>query len=209
MVLHKGSDTYTTHWRSPPAEGGSHPKKDLNMKCHRKIALHAQALPMQQSKGLRLKFDLNAENSGPQRSEFSTSNRLKQNPAVAIDADNEDCCLIYAVDDEPGLLDLYTILLEAHGYVVRTFDNRIHALAELKGGRRKPDLLIMDYFGHAMSVDGFMQQCLLAHPGLRILVASGFSQLDARFAYVKPDRFIQKPFTGEEFLQEVKAALAV
>ena len=116
---------------------------------------------------------------------------------------------IYAVDDEPGLLDLYTILLEAHGYVVRTFDNRVHALAELKAGRKKPDLLIMDYFGHAMSVDGFMQQCLLAHPGLRILVASGFSQLDARFAYIRPHRFIQKPFTAEEFLQEVKAALAV
>jgi hypothetical protein len=67
----------------------------------------------------------------------------------------------------------------------------------------------MDCFGHAMSVAGFVLQCLLAHPGLRILVATGFSQLDARFAYVRPDRFIQKPFTVEEFLQEVKAALAV
>ena len=156
----------------------------------------------------RIQFDLNAENRGLERSVFSKSNRFEQNPASAIDADN-DCSLIYAVDDEPGLLDLYTILLEAHGYDVRTFDNRIHALAELKGGRRKADLLIMDYFGHAMSVDGFMQQCLLAHPNLRILVASGFSQLDARFAYIRPDRFIQKPFTGEEFLQEVKAALAL
>src|SRR5262245_28081520 len=138
MVLHKGSDTYTTHRHSPRGEGGSHPKKNLNMKCHRKIALHAQALPVQESKGFRLKFDVNTENSGPERPESSTSSRLEQNPASAIDADNEDCCLIYAVDDEPGLLGLYTILLEAHGYVVRTFDNRIHALAELKGGRRKP-----------------------------------------------------------------------
>jgi DNA-binding NtrC family response regulator len=153
---------------------------------------------------------VNAENrESAGHPEFTNSNRLEQIPASAFDADNEDCCLIYAVDDEPGLLGLYTILLEAHDYVVRTFDNRIHALAELKGGRRKPDLLIMDYFGHAMSVDGFMQQCLLAHPNLRILVSSGFSQLDARFRYVRPDRFIQKPFTGDEFLQEVKAALAV
>jgi CheY-like chemotaxis protein len=180
------------------------------MKCHSKISPHAQALPVQKSHALGLKIDLNAENKGlAGRSEFSNSFRLEQNPRSAIDADNEDCCLIYAVDDEPGLLDLYMILLEAHGYLVRTFDNRVHALAELKGGRRKPDLLIMDYFGHAMSVDGFMQQCLVAHPGLRILVASGFSQLDARFAYVRPDRFIQKPFTADEFLQEVAAALAV
>jgi len=158
----------------------------------------------------RLKFDLNPENRGPaERPEFTNGNRLEQIPASAFDADNENYSLIYAVDDEPPILDLYTILLGAHDYVVRTFDNRVHALAELKGGRRKPDLLIMDYFGHAMSVDGFMQQCLLAHPTLRILVASGFSQLDARFTYVRPDRFIQKPFTGDEFLQEVEAALAV
>jgi CheY-like chemotaxis protein len=180
------------------------------MKCPSKISPRAQALPVQKSHAPRLKFEVNAENrESAERPEFTNSNRLEQNPASAFDADNEDCCLIYAVDDEPGLLDLYTIILEAHDYVVRTFDNRIHALAELKGDRRKPDLLIMDYFGHAMSVDGFMQQCLLAHPILRILVASGFSQLDARFAYVRPDRFIQKPFTGDEFLQEVKAALAV
>lgn len=180
------------------------------MKCYSKISPRAQALSVQKSRTPRLKFDLNAENRGPaERPRFTSSNRLAQNPASAFDADNEDCSLIYAVDDEPGVLDLYTILLEAHDYVVRTFDNRVHALAELKGGRRKPDLLIMDYFGHAMSVDGFMQQCLLAHPTLRILVASGFSQLDARFTYVRPDRFIQKPFTGDEFLQEVKAALAV
>jgi len=180
------------------------------MKCQSKISPHAQALPAHRSQAPRQNFDLNAGNGGlAGRSEFSNSLRLDQNPSSAIADEREDCSVIYAVDDEPGLLDLYTILLEAHSYIVRTFDNRVHALAELKGGRRKPDLLIMDYFGHAMSVDAFMQQCLLAHPTLRILVASGFSQLDARFAYVRPDRFIQKPFTGEEFLQEVKAALAV
>lgn len=185
-------------------------RKNFDMKCQSKISPRAQALPAQRSHAARLKIDVNAGSRGPAgRSEFASSNRLEQTPAFAFDADDEDCCLIYAVDDEPGVLDLYTILLEAHNYVVRTFDNRIHALAELKGGRRKPDLLIMDYFGHAMSVDGFMQQCLLANPGLRILVASGFSQLDARFTYVRPDRFIQKPFTSDEFLQEVKAALAV
>jgi DNA-binding NtrC family response regulator len=121
----------------------------------------------------------------------------------------DEFSLIYVVDDEPGLTALYSIILEERGYIVRAFDSRIEALAQLKGDRRKPDLLIMDYFGHAMSVDGFMQRCLLAHPSLRILVASGFAPIDARFLYIRPDRFIQKPFTAEEFLQEVTAALAV
>jgi DNA-binding NtrC family response regulator len=121
----------------------------------------------------------------------------------------DESASIYVVDDEPRLTDLYTIILEAKGYRVRAFNNRIEALAELKGDRRKPDLLIMDYLGHTMPVDGFMRLCLQAHPSLRILVASGFSQMDARFSYIKPDRFIQKPFTAEEFLREVEAALAV
>ena len=44
---------------------------------------------------------------------------------------------------------------------------------------------------------------------LRILMASGVGQTEVRFSRAKPDRFIQKPFTPEEFRQEVMAALAV
>jgi hypothetical protein len=33
--------------------------------------------------------------------------------------------------------------------------------------------------------------------------------MDARFGCVRPDRFIEKPFTAEEFLQEVEAAIGV
>jgi DNA-binding NtrC family response regulator len=133
----------------------------------------------------------------------------KKNPSSAFNRGTEETTLIYVVDDEPRLTDLYTIILEAKGYFVRSFSNRTEALAELKGATRKPDLLIMDYLGHAMSIDRFMQLCLQAHPSLRILVASGFSQMDARFSHVRPDRFLQKPFTAEEFLREVEAALAV
>jgi DNA-binding NtrC family response regulator len=121
----------------------------------------------------------------------------------------DECSSIYIVDDEPRLTDLYSIILEGRGYAVKAFNHRVEALASLKGDRRKPDLLIMDYLGHSMSVDQFMQRCLLAHPTLRILMATGFSQVDAKFSYIRPDRFLQKPFTADEFLQEVKAALAV
>jgi CheY-like chemotaxis protein len=180
------------------------------MKCHTKMSPRAHALPAQKPYAPSLNFDLNAEDRATAtRSEFAESFRVQQNPSSSIADEKEESSLIYVVDDEPGLTNLYTIILEERGYIVRAFDNRIEALAQLKGDRRKPDLLIMDYFGHAMSVDGFMQRCVLANPSLRILVASGFSPIDARFLYIRPDRFIQKPFTAEEFLQEVEAALAV
>jgi CheY-like chemotaxis protein len=180
------------------------------MKCHNFMSPAAPDLPVQKLSVLYFNLNLNAEDRAPgTRPEFSESIQPQQNPSSALAAQEEESCLIYVVDDEPGLTGLYTILLEQRGYVVRAFESRIEALAQLKGDRRKPDLLIMDYFGHSMSVDGFIQRCLLAHPALRILVASGFSPIDARFAQVRPDRFIQKPFTADEFLLEVEAALSV
>jgi len=115
---------------------------------------------------------------------------------------------IYVVDDEPSLTALYTSLLEATGYSVSPFHDRAEALAALKEEGDKPDLLITDYRGLSIPVGWFMVQCLEIHPTLRILMASGFEQRELRFCIVRPDRFIQKPFTGEAFLEEVKAALA-
>jgi len=116
--------------------------------------------------------------------------------------------LIYAVDDAPELTELYTILLEATGYIVRAFNDRAKALIALKAERAKPDLLITDCVGPSMSLDRFLECCLVAYPSLRILMVSGYSQTDVRFPQPGSDRFIQKPFTIEEFLRRVRATLA-
>ena len=113
---------------------------------------------------------------------------------------------IYVVDDEPRLTNLYAVILAAAGYVVQAFNDRVEALAALKGERNKPELLVTDFSGHAMSADRFMQRCVIAHPFLRILMASGLEQ-DATCVSVRPDRFLRKPFTAEKFLEEVKATL--
>ena len=116
--------------------------------------------------------------------------------------------MIYVVDDVPCLTQLYVQLLEGTGCLVKTFNDRAEALAVLKADQKKPELLITDYGGHSMPAELFMHQCLAVHPRLRILMASGFSELDVRFSQVRPYRFIRKPFTPEEFRQEIKAALA-
>jgi CheY-like chemotaxis protein len=114
---------------------------------------------------------------------------------------------VYVVDNEPYLAELYTILLESNGCSVRAFTDRVRALAALEHEGRKPDLLITDSPGNFVLADQFMNLCLAVCPGLRILMASGLSQGDSRFSSVKPDRFLQKPFTPVEFLSEVRAAL--
>ncbi len=114
---------------------------------------------------------------------------------------------IYVVDDLPQLTSLYTIVLESAGYVVTAFNDRAAALAALKVETMKPDLLITDFLGLSMPVELFARQCHAVHPTLRLLMASGFLQTDARVAEVKFDGFIQKPFTVDELLWEVKATL--
>ena len=119
-----------------------------------------------------------------------------------------DAALIYVVDDDEGLTELYTIFLKGTGYLVRSFNSRTEALQALTTDDVVPDLLIMDYVGHAMPPHWFIQRCLLLHPALRILVASGLSHSDLLCPDVQPLRFLQKPFTARKFLEEVSAALA-
>ena len=116
--------------------------------------------------------------------------------------------LIYAVDDAPELTELYTILLEETGYIVRAFNDREKALIALEAERTKPDLLITDWIGPSMSAERFVECCLVVCPSLRILMVSGYSQADVRFPQAGSDRFIQKPFTVKEFLQRVRYTLA-
>jgi CheY-like chemotaxis protein len=135
------------------------------------------------------------------------SGGVLQNGRSASTPQTTEAALIYVVDDEEALPELYTLLLEGKGHSVRAFHHRAEALAALTTDRNKPDLLITDYCGLSMPVEWFMRQCLMIHPALRILMASGLSQTFVRFSSAQPDRFIQKPFTADEFLNEVRAAL--
>jgi len=127
--------------------------------------------------------------------------------ASAVTWERAGAPLIYVVDNEPHLTELYTVLLEVTGCRVRAFNDRNEALATLKREDQKPDLLIMDHLGNSLSTDRFMKLCLQVCPGLRILMASGLNQHHLRFGSARPDHFLQKPFTPDEFLRAVKAAL--
>ena len=115
---------------------------------------------------------------------------------------------IYAVDDMPSLTELYSSLLHPIGYAVKTFNDRINALVALKADRTRPALVITDYLGRSMPVDEFMHACRVIHPGVRILMASGLHPQAMRLRLTKPDRLIHKPFSPEQFQDEVRSVLA-
>src|SRR5262245_42915358 len=120
-----------------------------------------------------------------------------------------DGALIYLVDGEPGLIELYALFLKGLGHRVRLFNRRADALAALKAQCEKPELLVTDCLGDTIPIHLFIQDCRVAHPQLRILMASGLSEDHVRSYCLKPDRFLHKPFTADQFVREVSAALEV
>ena len=114
---------------------------------------------------------------------------------------------VCVVDEAEGLTELYTLFLKGTGFIVRGYNHRADALVAMAADGMRPDLLITDYVGDSMPVDRFLQRCRVVHPSLRILLVSELSERDVMSSCVRPDRFIQKPFTADEFLQEVRAAL--
>jgi CheY-like chemotaxis protein len=116
--------------------------------------------------------------------------------------------LIYAVDNAPHLTDLYQTFLESAGYLVKTFNHGVNALAALNAEPSKPALLVTNYHGASLPVSLLLEACRLVQPTIRILIASGFDQNQMRFAQTRPDRFLQKPFTPEELQQAISALLA-
>jgi DNA-binding NtrC family response regulator len=140
----------------------------------------------------------------------NTANTLRLEESLSQkNASRTSAYCIYAVDDAPCLTELYATLLEATGYQVRVFNDRQTALAAIRSAGTRPDLLITDFRGLSMAVDHFMHQCIALNPNLRILMASGFNESEIRLSGVRPDRFLQKPFTAEELRHEVRAALAL
>ena len=64
---------------------------------------------------------------------------LRQTNSAASASQTAERRSIYVVDDAPCLTKLYATLLEATGYISRTFNDRAEALAALKADRKKPD----------------------------------------------------------------------
>jgi CheY-like chemotaxis protein len=116
--------------------------------------------------------------------------------------------IIYAVDDMPCLTELYALVLNKSGFVVRSFHDRQATLDSLAAAQIKPDLLITDLHNPTMRIEPFLEACVALHPTLRILMATGFGYHPAWCFSVTPHRFLPKPFTAEELRRAVEATLA-
>jgi CheY-like chemotaxis protein len=116
--------------------------------------------------------------------------------------------LIYLVDDEPLLLDLAELVLEADGYEFLKFTDPEPALECLRTAGAPPNLLLTDYAMRSMNGLDFIGHCRQLYPQLKAILISG--TVDEHILESTPlrvDAFLRKPFHTRELASIVRSLL--
>ena len=115
---------------------------------------------------------------------------------------------ILLVEDEPALRQLVTRMLEGAGYTVLAAGNAVEAQAHVDGHVGPIHLLLTDVILPGLDGPTLARQLVAAHPGLRVLFTSGYTDDKRLQAGDSPHHFLAKPFTVAELTRKVRAALA-
>ncbi|MBP9902279.1 MAG: response regulator [Verrucomicrobiota bacterium] len=117
--------------------------------------------------------------------------------------------LVFAVDDEPMLLELVAMVLEPLGCQVQTFRDPTAAVRAFSLAQPRPELIITDFAMHAMNGLDLIRDCRRIEPQQKILMVSG--TVDETVYYdspYQPDRFLAKPYPAAQLAEIVLALLA-
>lgn len=107
--------------------------------------------------------------------------------------------LIFAVDDEPMLLELTTMILQPQGFRVETFRDPLVAVRAYSLANPLPALIVTDFAMHRMNGLDLIRDCRQIHPQQKILMVSGTVD---ETVYLnsphQPDAFLAKPYSATE-----------
>jgi DNA-binding NtrC family response regulator len=134
---------------------------------------------------------------------------MNQSPPHNVSSDDDSRPLIFAVDDEPMLLELVVLVLEPLGFRVRTFRDPNTAVRAFGLTTPPPVLIVTDYAMHTMNGMDLIQSCRRINPRQKIIMVSGtVDETIYHHAKQKPDRFLAKPYQAKQLADLVRAVLA-
>jgi two-component system cell cycle sensor histidine kinase/response regulator CckA len=109
------------------------------------------------------------------------------------------------LEDEAGVRELAARILRERGYRVLEAESGAAALAALRDGSRRADLLLTDVVVPDIGVVDLEREVHHLLPGLPILYMSGYPRDDIldRGLLRSEQPFIQKPFSTEQLVLEV------
>ena len=111
---------------------------------------------------------------------------------------------VLVVEDEPGVRELITVILQRAGHPIVEVAGPHAALAAL---RRQPALALMLVDVVMPEMDGYdlVAEARLISPGIHVVFMSAFARDSARHS--SGDGFLAKPFTADALIAIVTAAL--
>ncbi len=114
---------------------------------------------------------------------------------------------ILLVDDDPGLLRLLTLRLEAEGHEIEAVESAAAALAALP--RFRPDLVITDLRMEGMDGLELLREIRRARPGLRVLLLTAHGTIPDAVEATQSGAFgfLTKPVDKAQLLDQVNRAL--
>jgi CheY-like chemotaxis protein len=116
---------------------------------------------------------------------------------------------VLLVEDEPGLLEMFTLMLDSQGYLVLNANSPGEAMRLAKEHDGEIHLLVIDVVMPEMNGRNLADSLLACHPNMKSLFMSGYTAdviahhgvLDAGVC------FLQKPFTTQQMAVKVREAL--
>ena len=116
---------------------------------------------------------------------------------------------ILVVEDDPGVMTLYRILLRAHGYRVISAEDGEEALATFERERREFDLLIADVCLPRVGAVEMLARMKTGGLLPPILICSGAVEYDTELQLraIGAKWFLPKPFRNRQMLGEVERIL--
>lgn len=116
---------------------------------------------------------------------------------------------ILLVDDDPGLLRLLSLRLQAHGYKIETAEDGEAALAVVTTLR--PDLVISDLRMRPMNGLDLLHRLQSLMPGLPVLLITAYGTISNAIEATRKGAygFLTKPIDPDALLQQVDEAIAV
>ena len=116
---------------------------------------------------------------------------------------------VLVVDDDPGLLRLMQLRLEAAGYGVTVADSGERALAQLAVSR--PRVVVTDLQMSGMDGIALFEAIRAENPALPVIILTAHGTIPDAVAAVKGGVFgyLTKPFDAKALLVEIERALAV
>jgi len=136
---------------------------------------------------------------------MAASSIMSASPANKNGQPSDPRPLIFAVDDEPMLLELATMILQPQGFRVETFRDPVAAVRAFSLANPLPALIITDFAMHQMNGLDLIRDCRLIHPEQKILMVSGTVDGSVyRDSPHKPDAFLAKPYSATELIALAK-----